>query len=204
MPPLPQKTWPGPSLIAPLLQRPPESTPQTLCHHSDPRPFPPSLRSPPAPPLLRARPRPFAGPAQAPPLSHPPLRPCPRVLQGSAPSSLRLPQRAARAGSAPVHTRPSACLTRVPPPPPCTSRKAPPPCSPRPPHVVRRLRPSATGDLPAMVNLGLSRVDDAVAAKHPAPAPPSACRCSSGGSSCTPSSGMCWWPWSQARWPATG
>ncbi|XP_057169836.1 transmembrane protein 141 isoform X2 [Ursus arctos] len=46
-----------------------------------------------------------------------------------------------------------------------------------------------------MVNLGLSRVDDTVAAKHPAPVQPSACRCSFGGSFRTPSSGTCWWPW---------
>ncbi|XP_057577245.1 transmembrane protein 141 isoform X2 [Hippopotamus amphibius kiboko] len=99
-----------------------------------------------------------------------------------------------------------------------------------------------------MVNLGLSRVDDAVANKHPQVAPgrlpavlgarqvwralrlcpggplaspvdeladgdhgswqaqvrPSACRCSFGRSFRTPFSGTCWWPWSQAQWPATG
>ncbi|XP_069330925.1 transmembrane protein 141 isoform X3 [Eulemur rufifrons] len=46
-----------------------------------------------------------------------------------------------------------------------------------------------------MVNLGLSRVDDAVAAKHPAPVRPSACRCSSRRGVRTLSSGACWWPW---------
>ncbi|XP_059782059.1 transmembrane protein 141 isoform X1 [Balaenoptera ricei] len=46
-----------------------------------------------------------------------------------------------------------------------------------------------------MVNLGLSRVDDAVASKHPEPVRPSACRCSFRGSFRTPFSGTCWWPW---------
>ncbi|XP_019496033.1 PREDICTED: transmembrane protein 141 isoform X4 [Hipposideros armiger] len=73
-----------------------------------------------------------------------------------------------------------------------------------------------------MVNLGLSRVDDAVAAKHPvgwvqvssgvetstsrwcqlsclqAPEQPWACRCSLRGSLSTPFSGTCWWPWISA------
>lgn len=123
MPTLPQETWPGPSLIDPLLQRPPESTPQTLCHHSDPRPFPPSLRSPsPAPPassspplrLSRASSAPFAPappplpalPARLRPLFAPPpparsprrLRPCPhpplrRSHAGPAPAPLRVPHR---------------------------------------------------------------------------------------------------------------
>uniref|UniRef100_A0A8B9WQ57 Transmembrane protein 141 n=1 Tax=Bos mutus grunniens TaxID=30521 RepID=A0A8B9WQ57_BOSMU len=98
----------------------------------------------------------------------PPAEPGARSARRPAPSALAPPPAPAGAGPAPL--QPALPLSGPAPPlrPAQTPPSAPPlPIRPRPPPAGCRSARRLPAAAPAMVNLGLSRVDDAVASKHP-------------------------------------